>query len=139
MMVSKKGKRGLVTGSGSKASGLSSKGRISVVAEASCRGEWLENVEAPAHSSAAMCHHGCGHSPTGGNRFDCCRRRQARPAGDHVGSTAPPPRRIHRSCSFSAPRLPRPSESAAQVTDRTGVEGWLQSRHQHGLLSGSWC
>ena len=43
---------------------------------------------------------------------------------------APPPRRIHRSCSFSAPRLPRPSESAAQVTDRTGVEGWLQSRHQ---------
>ena len=95
MMVSKKGKRGLVTGSGSKASGLSSKGRSSVVAEASCRGEWLENVEAPAHSSAAMCHRPCGHSATG---EPVRSRHPGRPAGYHVGATItgpPPPGGVH--------------------------------------------
>ena len=96
-MVSKKGKRGLVTGSGSKASGLSSKGRSSVVAEASCRGEWLENVEAPAHSSAAMCHRPCGHSATG---EPVRSRHPGRPAGYHVGATRaitgpPPPGGVH--------------------------------------------
>ena len=116
MMVSKKGKRGLVTGSGSKASGLSSKGRSSVVAEASCRGEWLENVEAPAHSSAAMCHRPCGHSATG---EPVRSRHPGRPAGYHVGATraitGPPPpgaESTRRSCSFSAPE-------PAAATDRT--------------------
>ena len=117
MMVSKKGKRGLVTGSGSKASGLSSKGRSSVVAEASCRGEWLENVEAPAHSSAAMCHRPCGHSATGepvrSRLLPAPRQARRLPRGGRPAS-------IRRSCSFSAP-WPRPSRSLQQLhSGRTG-------------------
>ena len=120
MMVSKKGKRGLVTGSGSKASGLSSKGRSSVVAEASCRGEWLENVEAPAHSSAAMCHRPCGHSATG----EPVRSRllpapwQAGPPATTWGAAArlhPPQLQLLRPM---APPVPEPAAATTIGPDR---------------------
>ena len=135
-MVSKEEKKVQEEAKGVEGIGLSSgeeRGRESVVAEASCPGDWrvarIWGREAPAHSSAAMCHQPCGHSATGEPV-----RSRLLPAPQHWQARRLPrggrPASIRRSCSFSAP-WPRPCRSLQQPrrSGRTGTLGWLQSRH----------
>lgn len=74
--------------------------------------------EAPAHSSAAMCHQPCGHSATG----EPVRSRLLPAPGQarRLPRGGQRPASIRRSCSFSAP-WPRPSRSLQQLhSGRTG-------------------
>ena len=126
-MVSKEGKKVQEEAKGVEGIGLSSgeeRGRESVVAEASCPGDWrvarIWGREAPAHSSAAMCHQPCGHSATG----EPVRSRllpapwQAGPPATTWGAAArlhPPQLQLLRPM---APPVPEPAAATTIGPDR---------------------
>ena len=138
-MVSKKGgkvqQQGLVSAGregGLKASGCQA-GRRRAERERGCRSKLSRRLErlgleglgreAPAQSSAAMCHQPCGHSATGEPV-----RSRLLPAPPGPPATTWGAARLHPpQLQLLRPMAPPVPEPAA--AGRTGTLGWLQSRH----------